>query len=137
MSTQVTMSIDLIYQALYEALNLSDASLQIWMTFTFGLIAAAHLAGDRVGGRTYRLVAGLYALYAATLVVRYFSAAYQILYYQGLLLERGFEPWPVPKPVGVLIGSGTFVLMVGGTIGTLWFVRNIRKEQADRAAQIA
>lgn len=122
------MSMDLIYHALYEALGLADSSLQIWMTYTFALVAAAHFAGDRINGLTYGIVSGLYGLYAGVLIVRYFSAAYQILHYQALLTERNFEAWPVPKPVGILIGSGTFLLMVGGTVLTLWFVRKVRRE---------
>ena len=64
MPMQETMSIDLVYQSLYEALGLADSSLQIWMTFTFAIIAATHLAGNRISGSTYKLVSGLYGLYA-------------------------------------------------------------------------
>ncbi|MGB5580207.1 MAG: hypothetical protein WBM54_00300 [Woeseia sp.] len=128
MPIQDTMSMELLYQSMYDAMSLSDSSLQIWMTYTFALIAAAHFAGRRLSGLTYKVVAALYALYAGVLIVRYFSAAYQILHYQDLLIARGFEPWPVPKPVGMLIGSGTFLLMVGGTVLTLWFVRKVRQE---------
>ena len=128
MPMQETMSIDLIYQAIYEALGLSDSTLQIWMTYTFAIIAAAHLAGNRINGSTYKLVSGLYGLYAGVLVVKYFSAAHQILHYQDIMVLRGFEPWPVPKPVGIIIGGGTLLLMVGGTIATLWFVNKTRRE---------
>lgn len=130
MPMQETMSLDLVYQALYEALGLSDSTLQIWMTYTFAIIAAAHLAGDRITGSTYKLVSGLYGLYASVLIVKYFSAAHQILHYQDTIVLRGFEPWPVPKPVGIIIGGGTLLLMVGGTIATLWFVNKTQKEHA-------
>lgn len=125
---QDTMSIDLVYQAIYQALDLSDSTLQIWMTYTFAIIAAAHLAGDRIGGTTYKLVSGLYGLYAGVLVVKYLGAAHQILHYQDIMDLRGFEPWPVPKPIGIVIGAGTLLLMVGGMIATLWFVNKIRRE---------
>ncbi|MGB5345304.1 MAG: hypothetical protein WBN23_03980 [Woeseia sp.] len=128
------MSMELIYQSMYEALSLSDSSLQIWMTYTFALVAAAHFAGNRLSGTTYTVVCSLYGLYAAVLIVRYFSAAYQILYYQDLLIDSGFAPWPVPKLVGVLIGSGTFLLMVGGTVLALWFVRRVRQEHLGSSA---
>ncbi|NND44039.1 MAG: hypothetical protein HKN58_01855 [Xanthomonadales bacterium] len=122
------MSIELIYESLYEALALSDASLQIWISITFAVIVAGHIAGRRIRHYTYGLVAGLYGLYSAVLLVRYCSAAYQILHYQGLLLSRGLEPWPVPKALGILIGSGTLLLMLGGTVATLWFIRSVRQE---------
>ena len=122
----VLMSIDLIYQSMYEALTLSDASLQIWISITFAIIVAGHVAANRVKRTAYTLVSCLYAFYSSVLVLRYCSAAFQIIHYQELLLSRNMEAWPVPKLVGVLIGGGTFVLMVGGTITTLWFVRAIR-----------
>lgn len=128
MPMQESMTIDLVYQAIYEALNLSDSTLQIWMTFTFALVAAAHLGGSRINGSTYKLVASLYGVYAGVLVVKYVSAAHQILHYQDVMTLRGFEPWPVPKPIGAIIGAGTLLLMVGGTIATLWFVNRIQRE---------
>jgi hypothetical protein len=122
------MSIELTYQALYEALSLSDSSPQIWISVTFAVIVAAHLAGNRIRRATYGLVSGLYGLYSLVLVVRYCSAAYQIFFYQNQLIEHGLDPWPVPKAIGMLIGVGTIALMVGGTIATLWFVRSVKKE---------
>tara|TARA_R110002096_G_scaffold354030_1_gene547265 strand:- start:200 stop:583 length:384 start_codon:yes stop_codon:yes gene_type:complete len=122
------MSIDLVYQSIFNALSLSDSTLQIWMTYTFAIIAAAHLAGNRINGATYKLVSGLYGLYAGVLVVKYFGAAHQILHYQEVMVLRGFEPWPVPKSIGIIIGGGTSLLMVGGTIATLWFVNKTRRE---------
>lgn len=122
------MSVDLVYQSIYEALTLSDSTLQIWMTYTFAIIAAAHLAGNRIDATTYKLVSGLYGLYAGVLVVKYFSAAYQIFHFQEVMVLSGFEPWPVPKSIGVIIGGGTSLLMVGGTIATLWFVNKTWRE---------
>lgn len=130
MPDPVFMPIELIYESLYSALSLSDSSFQIWMSFTFAVIVAAHLAGDRINRTTYSLACWLYGIYSGVLLLRYLSAAYQIIHYQNLLLERGFEPWPVPKPIGIAIGSGTFLLMAGGTLATLWFVRTIRRAYA-------
>lgn len=122
------MSIDLVYRALYEALNLSDSTLQIWMTITFAIIAAAHFAGNRIDRSVYKLVSSLYGLYVGVLVVKYLSAAHQILHDQSIMNLRGFDPWPVPKSIGVIIGVGTLLLMVGGTIATFLFVNKTRKE---------
>jgi hypothetical protein len=55
--------------------------------------------------------------------MRFCSAAYQAFYYKALLVSRGFEPWPVPDIVSVIIGVGSVLLIVTGTVGTLWFVR--------------
>jgi len=116
------MSQELIYEALYESLSLADSILQIWMTATFAVIVATYIAGSRVGRVVYRLVSSLYALYAVVLITRYSSSAFQIFHYRNILIERDFEPWPVPYWVSIVIGSGTFLLMFAGTVATLWFI---------------
>ncbi len=117
------MGVDLIYESIYSGLALMDSQLQIWTTFTFALLVAVHVGGDRITKSIFRLGVGLYALYAAVLILRNLSATFQVLHYQELLVAQGMEPWPVPGPVGVSIGIGTFALLVGGTIATMWFVR--------------
>jgi hypothetical protein len=122
------LSMPQLYDVIYHALALGDSTLQIWTSFTFAVIVAVHLAGDRIARSTYFLGSSLYAVLASVLILRYCGDAYQILHYQKLLVERGFEPWPVPDVLGVLIGAGTFILMVGGTIGTLWYARSSRRK---------
>jgi len=124
MSTLQPLPQDLIYSALYSALGLTDSILQIWLTLTFAVIVSTYVAGRRFDRKVYLLVSGLYALASVVQFVRFCSAAYQAFYYKDLLVARGFEPWPVPDAVSIVIGFGSVVLIISGTIGTLWFVRN-------------
>ena len=117
------MSQELIYDVLYESLSLADSILQLWITATFAVIVATFIAGARVSRVMYRLVASLYAFYAVVLITRYCSSAFQIFYYRNILDQRGFEPWPVPYWVSMIIGSGTFLLMCAGTVAAIWFMR--------------
>ena len=114
---------ELIYSALYSALDLTNSILQIWLTLTFAVIVSTYVASKRFDKPMYLLVSGLYALASAIQLLRFGSAAFQAFYYKDLLVTRGFEPWPVPNLVSVLIGVGSVLLIVAGTIGTLWFVR--------------
>jgi hypothetical protein len=114
---------ELIYSALYSALSLTDSVLQIWLTLTFAVIVSTYVAGRRFDRPVYLLVSCLYAFASAIQLMRFCSAAYQAFYYKGLLVSRGFEPWPVPDIVSVIIGAGSVLLIVTGTVGTLWFVR--------------
>lgn len=118
------MGIDLIYESIYSGLALMDSQLQIWTTFTFALLVAVHVGGDRITHRIFRLAMTLYSLYAFVLILRNVSATFQVLHYQELLVTQGLEPWPVPGPIGLSIGLGTLLLLVGGTLATLWFVRD-------------
>lgn len=126
MQATSSMSIDLIYELLTGAIALTNSDIQIWTSFTFAVIVAVHLGGNRIGGQTYRLISGLYGLSSFVLLVKYCSAAYMILHYQAMLDERGLEPWPVPEVLGILIGTGSLILMVGGSIATLWFIHSSR-----------
>jgi hypothetical protein len=76
----------------------------------------------------YRLVSILYALASAVLFTRFTSAAYQAFHYKNLLVTRGFEPWPVPNFVSLIIGLGSLGLLFAGTVATLWFVRSTWKK---------
>ena len=129
------MSQESIYSTLYAALTLTDSIFQIWITLTFAVVVAIYVAGRRFDRPVYLLVSSLYALASAVLFTRFASAAFQAFYYKRLLVTRGFEPWPVPDFVSVLIGVGTSLLLFAGTIGTLWFVRSTWKKV--EAAEIA
>jgi hypothetical protein len=127
------MSQELIYDTLYAALDLTDSILQIWITLTFAVIVSTYVAGRRFDRQVYRLLSSLYILASAVLFTRFVSAAFQAFYFKDLLVARGFEAWPVPNFVSVIIGVGTSVLLVAGTIGTLWFVRTTWKNiQAEK-----
>ncbi len=123
---------ELIFSALYAALGLTDSILQIWITLTFAVIVSTYVAGTRFDRLVYLLVSGLYGLASIVLLTRFTSAAIQAFHYKNMLVTRGFDPWPVPNLVSVIIGGGTFVLIFAGTLGTLWFVRSTwKKIQSD------
>ena len=130
MQTPQPMSQELIYDALYSALQLTDQILQIWLTMTFAVIVSTYVAGKRFDRPIYLLVSGLYALASAIQLVRFCSSGYQTFHFRHLLVERAFEPWPVPVAASIAIGLGYLTLLVAGTIGTLWFVRTAWKRAA-------
>ena len=97
------MSQESIYSTLYATLALTDSIFQIWITLTFAVLIATYVAERRFDPALYRLVAGLYAFASGILFVRFASAAYQAFHYKNLLRARGFEPWPVPNIVSLII----------------------------------
>jgi hypothetical protein len=117
------ISQDLIYNALFTAIELTDSILQIWLTLTFAVIVSTWVAGRRFDRPVCLLVSGLYAFASAIQLVRFCTAAYSAFFYRNWLLERGFEAWPVPNAVSMVIGLGSVTLIFAGTVGTLWFVR--------------
>ena len=122
-----SMSEELVYENLYSVLAVADSILQIWLTVTFAVLVAAYVAGNRITRMLYMLINFLYGFAALILTVRFISAAFQIYYYRDLLVSSGFTPWPVPRYLSMLIGSGTLTLLIGGSIATLWFLHVARK----------
>ena len=127
MTAPQPISQETIYSVLYSALNLTDSVLQIWITLTFAVIVSTYVAGKRFDKRIYWLLSGLYSLASVVLFTRFTTAAFVTFYYKNLLVARGFEAWPVPNYVSVIIGAGSSILLIAGTIGTLWFVRSTRR----------
>lgn len=128
MAIDESMSQEMLYQTLFSALSTVDSILQIWLTVTFAVLVAAYLAGRHVNQFMYVLISTLYGLASIVLMTRFVSAAVLMFNFQNQLVVNGYKPWPVPNLIGAIIGGGTFLLMFGGTAGTLWFVRSTRKE---------
>lgn len=120
------MTEELIYENLYAVLAVADSILQIWLTITFAVLVAAYVASERISRHLYLLITFLYGFAALILTVRFISAGQQIYFYRDLLVSSGFTPWPAPRPLSVMIGGGTLMLLVGGSIATLWFLRVVR-----------
>ena len=99
------ISQDMIFNALYTAIELTDSVLQIWLTLTFAVIVSTYVAGKRFDRPVYLLVSGLYAIASAIQLVRFCTASYAAFFYKNWLIERGFEAWPVPNSVSVIIGA--------------------------------
>jgi len=125
-----SMSQESIYTTLYAALSLTDSIFQIWLTLTFAVLVATYVAERRFHRAMYRLVSILYGVASAVLLIRFASAAYQAFHYKNLLVTRGFEPWPVPNFVSLIIGVGSLGLLFAGSVATLWFVRSTWKKSA-------
>ena len=124
------MSEESIYTTLYASLALTDSIFQIWITLTFAVLVAAYVAHKHFERAMYRLISGLYLFASVILLVRFASAAHQAFHYKNLLITRGFEPWPVPNWVSLIIGVGSGILLTCGTTVTLWFVRGTWKRSA-------
>ena len=92
------------------------------------MIVSTYVAGKRFDRSVYRLVSGLYGMASVILFTRFCGATFQAFHYKNMLVARGFEPFPVPNVVSVIIGSGTLLLLFAGTLGTLWFVRSTWKD---------
>ncbi len=126
------MTQELIYQNLYSVLSVADSILQIWLTVTFAVLVATYIAAERISHYLYLLITFLYGIASLVMTIRFISTAFQIYYYRDLLVAKGYEPWPVPQVLTQLIGGGTLLLLMAGSLGTLWFINISRRLSSKR-----
>ena len=113
----------------YSAVALSDSAMQFWISITFAVIVATHFVGKRIGRTMYVLMTSLYALVSLISIARYLGASARMILYTNALREGG--EWPVPWIYTVVAGYGTFLLLVLGTFGTLYFMYTVRRDASD------
>jgi hypothetical protein len=116
----------------YSAVALSDSILQFWISITFAVIVATHFVGKRIGSTMYLLMASLYGLVSIVSIARYLGASVQLIHYVDALREAG--EWPVPGIYSVIAGYGTLLLLGLGTVGTLYFMRSVRRSASREGA---
>jgi hypothetical protein len=109
----------------YDAVALTDSALQFWISITFAVIVGVHFVGDRLSRQMYLLMAGLYGLVSVVFLSRYIGASIQLVHYLNSI--RAQYDWPVPWIYSAVAGYGTLVLLIFGTIGTLYFMHSVRK----------
>ena len=116
----------------YAELAITDSVLQFWISITFAVIVAIHFVGGRLGRQMYLLMSGLYALVSLVSLARYIVSSIQLIHYIDIL--RAQHEWPVPWIYSAIAGYGTLLLLVSGSVGTLYFMHSARKSGLRSAA---
>ncbi|MBO6506847.1 MAG: hypothetical protein JJ977_18770 [Kordiimonadaceae bacterium] len=125
---ETTLSQEAIFELYYEAIAFSDTVLQIWLTVTFAAIIALYIASPNMTRFLRILIVGLYSTSAVVLVGRWFIAVSHTVYYRELLAEQGMSPFPTGGGLVLLIGPLLMVLLVVGSLATVYFLVSYKRE---------
>ncbi len=96
-----------------------DSQFQFWITITFAVVVASHLARDQLSKSLRSFIAILYALAVVLLGLRLGAHVQGAEYVFGVLSDLGVE-YPRGRPV--MIGWLRRVLVVLGSLGAIFFI---------------
>lgn len=94
-----------------------DAQSQFWLTVTFATIVASFSARNILSDKLRALISLLYLTSTVVFASRWYYDAADILIYQAMLLELGYEN---ASPTVTAISR--VVLMLIGTAATMYFI---------------
>lgn len=121
------MTEDAIHSLYFEALGFNNDLLQIWLTVTFAAIIAMYIAAPQITRFLRVLIAGLYLFGAFVLIGRLTYSFTQITHYRTLAVDLGLSEIPKP-PMAEVIGLAYFILLIIGSIATLWFLATYKRD---------
>ncbi len=118
---------------IFELVSLYNGIFEIWLGLTFAFILAIHFSARTMNRVLFWLLGSLYLGAAAVFLFRYINLILTAALIRAEMLEAGFPDLPDALPgSGALILLGAVALMVGGTLGSLYFayINRPRKDPA-------
>ena len=113
--------------AYLQSVEVINGNFEFWLTVTFAILITLHFAGDRIPQRLRRLIVGLYVAATALFSVRLFTAGIAFASIRDQLLLLDTKIHVVGSLTDALIGLLFLVIMLGGTLGTLLYVKSSSK----------
>lgn len=111
----------------------ADAQFQYWLSVSFAVIVASSVAGERLNSKVRIWLTTLYLLAASIFIIKFLGAQSAIgMYYQEMSL-RGLSNTNNVLPAfstSIMIWFRR-VLLVAGTITSIWFLYNSDMLKAD------
>lgn len=111
------------YMLLLEHINLYNATFEFWLSITFAFIAVFHFASDALTNKFLKFLMVLYIAASVLFIARF---ANRVLHFSAIY--RTMEENAVPPPpwnydfaFGFIILAGMLVLMICGTIGSIYY----------------
>ena len=92
-----------------------DTQFQYWITFTFAVIVASFVAGNRLNRRLRVVVASLYAIATIVVVSRWYYVGQDLVAFIAQLREHGVAigiPWITIASRVVLVALGSSAAIV-------------------------
>ena len=108
------------YELQIATIALMNVNIEFWLGITFAVIVAFHFASGGITKRFYQFALSLYLVSSIFFAVRYFNAVSAFVAFDEILIEAGFEPYPIGNSLLVFIA--TVSLFSVGTVGTALFI---------------
>ena len=118
-----------VRQSFIEYLNTLNQLTEFWLTISFAVVVAATYAPERLERKFFTLIWVGYL--AASIILFLNRINLSMMVFSLLSKSTGEGGAPIFQPIiGSLSGGGNFLLMILGTIGVIYYVRNIGSKRA-------
>ena len=114
-------------EMMYEALGYADRNFEFWLSATFAVVLAIHFTANRLTTLLYRLIVFLYISATVLFISRWAVAAMQYGAFRRELLEANASIWISGNAMEAIVTIAYLVVIVGGTVGTVYFCRRTMK----------
>ena len=118
-----------VRQSFIEYLNTLNQLTEFWLTISFAVVVAATYAPERLERKFFTLI---WVGYLAASIILFLNRINLSLMVFSLLSKSiGEGETTFYQPIfGSLAGGGNFLLMILGTVGVIYYVRNIGSKRA-------
>ena len=121
-------------QTFIEYINTLNQLSEFWLSISFAVVVAATYAPDRLERKFFTLI---WVGYLAASTIIFLNRINLSLMLFALISENAEAGKPsvfIQPTIGSLAGAGNFLLMILGTFGIVYYVRNIGRKRARNSA---
>ena len=116
-------------QLVVEYMSVLNQLTEFWLTISFAVVVAATYAPARLEQKFFTLIWSGYLAASLIFFFNRINLTYTVVRMANSSQEGGFSV-PEHQPVFGLLGAGgIFLLMLVGTLGVVYYVRNIGRKR--------
>ncbi len=113
-----------------EYLNTMNQLTEFWLTISFAVVVAATYAPGRLERKFFTLIWIGYLAASVVLILNRINLTLMAASLVSSNIDAGAPTHTFNPVIGSIAGGGNFLLMIIGTVGVIYYVRNIGKEIA-------
>ena len=117
-------------QTFVEYLNTLNQLSEFWLSISFAVVVAATYAPERLERKFFTLIWAGYLAASIIIFINRINLSLVLAAFISEYAEAGVPPFFIHPTIGSIAGVGNFLLMIFGTAGVVYYVRNIGKKRA-------
>ena len=117
-------------QTFIEYINTLNQLSEFWLSISFAVVVAATYAPERLERKFFTLIWVGYLAASIIVFLNRINLSLMLFAFISENTKAGAAPPPINPIIGPMAGGGNFLLMLLGTVGVVYYVRNIEKKRA-------
>ncbi len=117
-------------QTFIEYLNTLNQLSEFWLSISFAVVVAATYTPERLERKFFTLIWVGYLAASLIIFINRINLSLMLSVFISEYAKAGAPPPFIQPTMGIMAGVGNFLLMIFGTAGVVYYVRNIGKKRA-------